>query len=145
MADLSRFTSKQIWHGSDVSRLPQLLHAGVPVSLGTDDPGMFSTDLTHEYMLVVEEMGLHETVTEVGLGFEVGIAGSRLSTAQRQKLCLARALLNDPKEIAEAMRQVHGNEELRASLIHKSKAEIKRFSWEDSALKAWGVLENALL
>ena len=38
--------------------LPQLLHAGVPVSLGTDDPGMFGTDLTQEYTLVVEEMGL---------------------------------------------------------------------------------------
>ena len=38
--------------------LPQLLHAGVPVSLGTDDPGMFGTDLTREYMLVVEELGL---------------------------------------------------------------------------------------
>ncbi len=45
---------------------------------------------------VVEEQGLHEAVAEVGLGFEVGIAGSRLSTAQRQKLALARALLKRP-------------------------------------------------
>ena len=45
---------------------------------------------------VVEELGLHETVAEVGLSFEVGIAGSRLSTAQRQKLALARALVKRP-------------------------------------------------
>ncbi|MBT3372769.1 MAG: ABC transporter ATP-binding protein [Rhodospirillaceae bacterium] len=45
---------------------------------------------------VVEEQGLHEAVAEVGLNFEVGIAGSRLSTAQRQKLALARALLKRP-------------------------------------------------
>ena len=45
---------------------------------------------------VVTELGLHELVAEVGLGFNVGIAGSRLSTAQRQKLALARALLKRP-------------------------------------------------
>ncbi len=45
---------------------------------------------------VVLELGLHEAVAEVGLSFEVGIAGSRLSTAQRQKLALARALLKRP-------------------------------------------------
>ncbi len=45
---------------------------------------------------VVDELGLHEIVAEVGLSFEVGIAGSRLSAAQRQKLALARALLKRP-------------------------------------------------
>ncbi len=45
---------------------------------------------------VIMELGLHEVVAEVGLSFEVGIAGSRLSTAQRQKLALARALMKRP-------------------------------------------------
>ncbi len=45
---------------------------------------------------VVDELNLHDTVAEVGLNFTVGIAGSRLSTAQRQKLALARALLKRP-------------------------------------------------
>ncbi len=45
---------------------------------------------------VVDEFGLHETVAGVGLNFQVGIAGSRLSIAQRQKLAIARALLKRP-------------------------------------------------
>ena len=45
---------------------------------------------------VVDGLELRETVAEVGLDFEVGIAGSRLSAAQRQKLALARALIKRP-------------------------------------------------
>ena len=35
-------------------------------------------------------------MVEVGLDFQVGIGGSRLSTAQRQKLAIARAVLKRP-------------------------------------------------
>lgn len=45
---------------------------------------------------VVDELELRDTVVEVGLNFECGIAGSRLSGGQRQKLALARALLKKP-------------------------------------------------
>lgn len=51
--------------------LPQLLRAGVRVSLGTDDPGMFDTDLTREYLLAAGELGLSpgtlETLAEHSL------------------------------------------------------------------------------
>lgn len=38
--------------------LPRLLDAGVPVTLATDDPGMFHTDLNREYLLCHNEFGL---------------------------------------------------------------------------------------
>ncbi|RJO72517.1 adenosine deaminase [Nocardia panacis] len=38
--------------------LPALLAAGVPVTLGTDDPAMFGTTLKHEFRLCHEQLGL---------------------------------------------------------------------------------------
>ena len=45
---------------------------------------------------LVDNLGLRPAVMEVGLGFHVGIAGTRLSPAQRQKLALARSVLKRP-------------------------------------------------
>lgn len=42
---------------------------------------------------VVESLGLRKDIIIAGLGYEVGVGGSRLSTAQRQKLGLARGLI----------------------------------------------------
>ena len=41
-------------------------------------------------------MGLRQAIMEAGLDFQVGIAGSRLSTAQRQKLAIARCVIKRP-------------------------------------------------
>lgn len=45
---------------------------------------------------VVDNMGLRRLVISVGLDHSVGVAGARLSTVQRQKLALGRALLRRP-------------------------------------------------
>lgn len=51
------------------------------------------TALVHR---VVDELGLEQAVRHVGLNFEVGTSGSRLSLAQRQKLAIARVLIKRP-------------------------------------------------
>ena len=45
---------------------------------------------------VIEELGLEDMVGLVALDYGVGIAGSRLSGSQRQKLAIARAILKRP-------------------------------------------------
>jgi len=45
---------------------------------------------------VLDEQGLGDDVFQIGLNFNVGAAGKRLTVAQRQKLHLARALLKRP-------------------------------------------------
>ena len=45
---------------------------------------------------VVNSLGLREDIIQVGLDYEVGVAGGRLSSTQRQKIGVARALLKAP-------------------------------------------------
>ena len=45
---------------------------------------------------VVDALGLRRPITESGLDYHVGIAGSRLSSVQRQKLAMGRAVLKRP-------------------------------------------------
>ena len=45
---------------------------------------------------VVEQLNLKRVVMEVGFDYQVGVAGSRLTAAQRQKLAIARCVLKRP-------------------------------------------------
>ena len=45
---------------------------------------------------VVEELGLYCAIAGVGLDFQVGIGGARLTPVQRQKVSIARALMKRP-------------------------------------------------
>jgi len=44
----------------------------------------------------VEELGLRDAISSVGLEFQIGVGGSRLTAAQRQKIALARCLIKRP-------------------------------------------------
>ena len=48
---------------------------------------------------VIDVQDLRATVMEVGLDYQAGIAGSRLSATQRQKLAIARAVMKRPEVI----------------------------------------------
>jgi putative ABC transport system ATP-binding protein len=45
---------------------------------------------------ILHELGLYDDAISLGLELNVGVGGRRLTTAQRQKLNLARALLSVP-------------------------------------------------
>ncbi len=64
---------------------------------------------------VVDELDLRPAMMEVGLDFQVGIGGGRLSSAQRQKLALARALLKRPDILVlnEATASIDGTGQIR--------------------------------
>ncbi len=46
---------------------------------------------------VVDKLDLRRLIMEVGLDYPVGIAGTRLNSAQRQKLAIARSILKRPR------------------------------------------------
>lgn len=60
--------------------LPWLLDAGVPVTIATDDPGMFDTDLTSEYLVCHEQFGLGR-----GELTELARAGVRAAFCPRER------------------------------------------------------------
>jgi ABC-type multidrug transport system fused ATPase/permease subunit len=45
---------------------------------------------------IVEEMNLRDDISSVGLEFQIGVSGSRLTAAQRQKIAVARCLIKRP-------------------------------------------------
>lgn len=74
---------------------------------------------------MIDELGLREAVIGVGLGFEVGVGGSRLSATLRQKLALARSVLKHPDVliISEATAVLDGA--TQAKILDKLLSEFK--------------------
>lgn len=68
--------------------LPMLLGAGVPVTLSTDDPGMFDTDLNREYALAQRTFGLDDhTLTEIARsGVRAAYCGAELRTTMLDEI-----------------------------------------------------------
>lgn len=64
--------------------LPILLEAGVPVTLGSDDPGMFDTSLVAEYVVAAEVLGMSRAgLVEIA---RTGVEKSYAPQALKQRL-----------------------------------------------------------
>lgn len=80
---------------------------------------------------IAEKLGLRRTVLQVGLDHQVGIGGSRLSSVQRQKLAIARAVLKRPDllVIDEATAAMDGATEARVMKALFSEFKDRGLIW----------------
>ena len=67
----------------------------------------------------VAELGLEGDIVQAGLDFQVGIGGSRLSGAQRQKIAIARALAKRPDILVLNAATDAMDQRTRAALIER--------------------------
>ncbi|MCA3263118.1 MAG: ABC transporter ATP-binding protein [Telmatospirillum sp.] len=89
---------------------------------------------------VLEALGLRERVFEIGLDFQVGVAGGRLSAPQRQKLAIARALAKRPELLvlndAVAVLDRTGQARLLESLVAAADGTTLVWATQDTASAA---------
>jgi putative ABC transport system ATP-binding protein len=82
---------------------------------------------------VLSELGLHNSVIEVGLEYNVGVGGKRLTATQRQKLGIARALIKRPQLLVvnEAVAAFDGRtqDRIRDNILAKAKRDNRGVVW----------------
>jgi putative ABC transport system ATP-binding protein len=82
---------------------------------------------------VLNELGLRDSVIEVGLEYNVGVAGKRLPASQRQKLGIARALIKRPQLLIvnEAVAVFDGRtqDRIRDNILAAASAESRGVVW----------------
>ncbi|MDB5487509.1 MAG: hypothetical protein JWQ58_1224, partial [Reyranella sp.] len=82
---------------------------------------------------VFEELGLRDSVIEVGLEYNVGVGGKRLPASQRQKLGIARALIKRPQlmVVNEAVAMFDGRtqDRIRDNILAVASEENKGVFW----------------
>ena len=81
---------------------------------------------------VLDELGLRDSVIEVGLEYNVGVAGKRLPATQRQKLGIARALIKRPQFLvvneAVAMFDGRTQDRIRDNILARRRATAAAWS-----------------
>jgi putative ABC transport system ATP-binding protein len=80
---------------------------------------------------VIDALSLRQTVIDVGLDYNVGTGGSRLSSAQRQKAGIARAVLKRPDLLIlnEATSALDGHEQSKVSKGLKDEFADRGIIW----------------
>jgi putative ABC transport system ATP-binding protein len=82
---------------------------------------------------VLNELGLHNSVIEVGLEYNVGVGGKRLTATQRQKLGIARALIKRPQLMivneAVASFDSRTQDRIRDNILATAKKDDRGIVW----------------
>ncbi|MDP3163625.1 MAG: ATP-binding cassette domain-containing protein, partial [Reyranella sp.] len=82
---------------------------------------------------VLKELGLRDQAIEVGLEYNVGVAGKRLPATQRQKLGIARAVIKRPQLLivneAVAMFDGRTQDRIRDNILATATAEKRGVVW----------------
>jgi putative ABC transport system ATP-binding protein len=82
---------------------------------------------------VLNELGLRDQAIEVGLEYNVGVAGKRLPATQRQKLGIARALIKRPQLLivneAVAMFDGRTQDRIRDNILATATTEKRGVVW----------------
>lgn len=85
---------------------------------------------------VIGEMGLRSEIIDLGLGYNVGIGGSRLPLGQRQRLSIARGLLKQPDIFVI-------NEAVSALDVESQEALLRRIRTEMQGRSVFVVLSGS--
>jgi putative ABC transport system ATP-binding protein len=74
---------------------------------------------------ILDQLDVRDLIIEEGLGFNVGAAGKRLTTAQRQKLGLARALVKEPQMLIVNSALANLDDQQKTSIVDRVLAHRK--------------------
>ena len=80
---------------------------------------------------IIDELALRDTVVKAGFDFQVGIGGTRLSAAQRQKLAIARCVLKRPDVLilSEATAPLDGATQTKITTNLLTEFESRALIW----------------
>jgi len=74
---------------------------------------------------ILDQLDVRDLIIEEGLSFNVGAAGKRLTTAQRQKLGLARALVKEPQVLIVNSALANLDDQQKTSIVDRVLAHRK--------------------
>ena len=96
---------------------------------------------------VIDKFELRDDIIDAGLGYEVGVGGARLSSAQRQKLGLARSLIKSPDMLIvnEAMAGLDSATERRLITHVRAQMQSKSVLWVLARARLAEVFDRVLV
>ncbi len=74
---------------------------------------------------ILDQLDVRDLIIEEGLGYNVGSAGKRLTTGQRQKLGLARALVKDPQVLVVNSALANLDDQQKTAIVDRVLAHRK--------------------